>query len=67
METAAALDSLSHRIRMEYREMPDLKLTLWQAGRLWNAPHDLCEVALQRLVLTGFLYQAKDGQFLRRL
>lgn len=66
MNSRAALDSLDLRIQMEYREMPDLKLTLWQAGRLWNAPHELCEAALHRLVRDGFLYQAKDGQFLRR-
>jgi len=53
-------------IRMEYLEMPDLKLTLGQAGRLWDAPSDLCEAALDVLVLSGFLTRSRDGAFLRR-
>lgn len=66
MDSATTLESLGRRIQMEYREMPDLKLTLWQAGRLWNAPQDLCEAALTHLVRSGFLCQGRDGQFLRR-
>lgn len=66
MDHATALESLGRRIQMEFREMPDLTLTLWQAGRLWNAPRELCEAALSNLVQAGYLCQSKDGQFLRR-
>jgi hypothetical protein len=66
MDSANALDSLGRRIQMEYHEMPDLKLTLWQAGKLWNAPRELCEAALSSLVRSGYLCQSKDGRFLRR-
>jgi hypothetical protein len=53
-------------IRMEYLEMPDLKLTLRQAVRLWDAPAEPCEAALDVLVLSGFLARTRDGSFLRR-
>lgn len=55
-----------HRIQMEYLEMPELKLTLGQARRLWNLPADLCDPALDALVERGFLIQTRDGAFLRR-
>jgi hypothetical protein len=53
-------------IRMEYLEMPDLKLTLVQARRLWNLPADLCELAMRSLVETGFLARTAEGRFVRR-
>jgi len=54
------------RIQVEYVEMPDLKLTLRQIRRLCDLPQDLCEMALAALVRTGFLWQTRDGAFLRR-
>jgi hypothetical protein len=45
--------------------MPDLKLTLWQAGRLWNVPVDECEAVLMRLVQSGFLRRGERGMFQR--
>lgn len=53
------------RIQMEYAEMPGLKLTPTQVGRLCGLPQDICERALARLSQTGFLCQAQDGAFLR--
>jgi hypothetical protein len=60
------VEELIALIRMEYLEMPDMKLSLAQAGRLWDSPTELCEAALDVLVLTGFLARTKDGSFLRR-
>ena len=60
------LDELQLLIRMEYDEMPDLKLTLAQARRLWAVPLDLCDAALGMLVTAGFLFRTRDGSFLRR-
>jgi hypothetical protein len=60
------VEQLIALIRMEYLEMPDLKLTLRQAARLWDAPAEPCEAALDVLVLSGFLARTKDGSFLRR-
>jgi hypothetical protein len=53
-------------MQMEYVEMPELKLTLRQAGRLWAMPSDTCHAALSMLVATGFLVQTNDGSYLRR-
>jgi hypothetical protein len=60
------VEQLITLIRMEYLEMPDLKLTLRQAVRLWDTPPESCEAALDVLVLSGFLARTRDGAFLRR-
>lgn len=60
------IDSALTLIRMEYLEMPDMKLTERQARRLFNLPDELCASALERLVSTGFLTRTTDGAFLRR-
>ena len=65
METILIDDAL-WRIRVEYIEMPDLKLTRVQARRLWNLTQEACDVALAILVRTGFLGQTTDGKFMRR-
>ena len=54
-----------HRIRMEYVEMPEMKLTLAQMRRLLNLPIEPCEIALATLVDTGFLVRRQDGAFVR--
>jgi DNA-binding IclR family transcriptional regulator len=54
-----------HRIRMEYVEMPEMKLTLAQMRRLLDLPMDACEVALATLVDSGFLVRRPDGAFVR--
>ncbi len=54
------------RIRMEYEEMPDLKLTARQVRRLWNLDQDICDAAIAALVEAKFLWQARDGAYLRR-
>ena len=54
------------RIRGEYVEMPDLKLTNWQACRLWNLDAYLCDDILTALVEEGFLTRTDDGAYLRR-
>jgi hypothetical protein len=65
METILVDDAL-WRIRVEYIEMPDLKLTRAQARRLWNLTQEACDVALAILVRTGFLGQTTDGKYRRR-
>jgi len=54
------------RIRIEFIEMPDLKLTGPQARRLWNLSPETCDAALALLVRTGFLWRTPDDRFLRR-
>ena len=53
-------------IRMEYLEMPGLKLTVQQARRLWNLPADRCEAVLAALIEQGFLARTVDGSYVRR-
>jgi hypothetical protein len=65
MEASRMQDVLT-LIQMEYLEMPDLKLTLRQARRLFDLPMDLCEPAFDALVGVGFLARTRDGAFLRR-
>jgi hypothetical protein len=60
------LDHALTRIEMDYREMPDLKLTYWQARRLWNLDDEVCEQALARLVASKFLHRTPDGGYIRR-
>jgi hypothetical protein len=64
MEASRMRNALT-QIRMEYIEMPDLKLTLGQAGRLFGIPAGECEAALQALVSLGFLGRTRDGAFFR--
>ena len=52
-------------IQMEYREMPDLKLTCRQAQRLWSLPQDLCDHALVLLIQARFLVLTRDGSYVR--
>lgn len=65
MPMARTIDA-SSLIRMEYREMPDLKLTLAQARRLFGLPLEECQTALEALVTAGFLARNRDGAFLMR-
>jgi hypothetical protein len=49
------LDSLMHVIRAEYREMPDMRLTVPQFRRLWHLDSDACEHVMAHLIAEGFL------------
>ena len=53
-------------IQMEYAELPELRLTFWQAQRLWNLSEELCERALTALIASGFLTRTADGAYVRR-
>ena len=63
---ASRMQDIMTLIQMEYLEMPDLKLTMRQARRLFGLPEDLCDMALESLVSIGFLARTRDGAFLRR-
>jgi hypothetical protein len=60
------VSDLIELMRMEYAEIPELKLTFWQAQRLWNIPGEVCERALASLIKTGFLARTGDGLYVRR-
>jgi len=55
------------RIRTEYIEMPDLKLTSAQVRRLCGLRPEVCDAAMRSLVHTGFLWETADGSFRRRV
>jgi len=60
-----ALHDLLHRIRMEFLEMPDLKLTRAQVRRLWSLNQAECDLAIARLVTDRFLRESPGGTLLR--
>jgi len=51
------------RIRGEYREMPDLRLTVPQASRLWQLDRSTSEAVIRKLVAEGFLARTRSGAF----
>lgn len=53
------------RIQIEYIEMPDLKLSRAQLGRLCNLPQNLCDAGVEALLRTGFLAERADGACVR--
>jgi hypothetical protein len=57
-------DHLRARVRAEFLEMPGLRLTIWQAARLFNLDADNCERVLAALVESGTL-SAAGGAFMR--
>ena len=52
-------------MQMEYLEMPELKLTFWQAQRLWNLSEELCDQALALLISAKFLVRTATGAYIR--
>src|SRR6185436_6492231 len=64
METITT-ESARARIQIEYIEMPDLKLTHAQVGRLCDLPKDICDAAIASLVESGFLSTTASGSVLR--
>ena len=64
--TETQVDDAMQLIKMEYAEMLDLKLTFFQAQRLWNLSSELCERALRTLDHAGFLQRTADGCYIRR-
>ena len=52
-------------MRMEYLEMPDLRLTFDQARRLWNLQPVVCEELLAVLINEGFLVTTREGSYCR--
>jgi len=61
------VDEAIELMKMEYAEMPELKLTFCQARRLWNLSDEMCERALTALTGSGFLRRARDGSYVRSI
>jgi hypothetical protein len=58
-------DTLRHRIRGEFVEMPGLRLTRDQAARLWHLDPILVTALLRELVDANFLAHTADGAYRR--
>jgi hypothetical protein len=63
--TPQATGDLVRRIESEYREMPGLNLTVWQAQRLWGMDHATCLWVLTLLVTRRVLKRTPAGTYLR--
>jgi hypothetical protein len=58
-------DDVVRRVQGEFLEMPGLRLTEAQARRLWGLDAASCGALLGRLVDANFLFQTRDGAFMR--
>ena len=61
----ASLAELLQRVREEYREMPNLRLTPSQATRLFGVEPSQCAALLDALVNEHFLTRTAEGLFVR--
>ena len=53
--------ALRVRVQKEFQDLPGLRLTRWQAARLWNLELDECDVVLKHLVAAKVLRQTREG------
>jgi hypothetical protein len=60
------IDDVVELIRMEYSELPGLRLTFWQAQRLWHLSGEVCARALNTLTESHFLTRTEDGAYVRQ-
>ena len=65
MRVQQPLDDVLRRVQGEYIEMPGLRLTTAQAQRLWGIDRAACDALLGALVEAKFLFQTRDGAFMR--
>lgn len=57
--------TLVGRVRSEFNEMPDLRLTLTEASRLWGVDRDACRAVFDVLVAAAFLRWTTRGAVVR--
>jgi hypothetical protein len=65
LEPVRTTDEVLRRVQGEFLEMPGLRLTAPQARRLWGLDAASCEALLSALVDAKFLFQTRDGAFMR--
>ena len=64
-EQKRPIDEVLRRVQGEFLEMPGLRLTGAQACRLWGLDAAVCDALLGALVDAKFLYQTRDGAFMK--
>jgi len=58
-------DSIVDRLRAEFQEMPDLRVTPFQLQRLCAINGAACRRILDALTNDGFLHSTGDGHYVR--
>ncbi|PYQ82694.1 MAG: hypothetical protein DMG02_05745 [Acidobacteria bacterium] len=58
-------EGVVRRVRQEFLEMPGLRLTPAQAGRLWGLDGDICLAVIETLVAAAFLRRTPAGAVMR--
>jgi hypothetical protein len=66
LERIGTIEETLQRVKGEFREMPGLRLTPAQAGRLWGLDAVSSQALLDALVDARFLFRTADGAFMRR-
>ena len=61
MDGAHKLTALRVRVQREFEACPGLRLTRWQAARLWNLDLPEGDLLLKRLVAARVLRETADG------
>jgi hypothetical protein len=54
---------LVQRIREEFEDTPELRVTVHEAARFWGLEEGTCELVLVSLAAAGFLAQGPDRRF----
>lgn len=65
-DNQTGIQDVVRRIRSEFIEMPDLRLTPAQARRMWRLDQTACDAVLGALVDARFLARTRDGAFVRQ-
>ena len=58
-------EGVVRRVRQEFLEMPGLRLTPAQAGRLWGLERDICLSVIETLIAAAFLRRTPTGAVVR--
>ena len=61
----SSVDEMIARLRAEYLEMPDLRLTPEQLQRLCGVDPAVCQLVLDSLLASKFLCVKVDGRYAR--
>ena len=60
---AVLFRKLVQRIREEFEDAPDLRMTVNEAARFWGLDFATCERVLKELLRTGFLTRGADERY----
>ena len=58
-------EAMVRRVRMEFLEMPGLRLTFAQAMRLWGLNEEDCRRVIETLISACFLQRTSTGEVVR--